>query len=592
MGSKTPPKEPDYTKERAAYAQSEYARRQQQAAKYNTAIQNYNSRLANLNSLGGTLSTGLKGLKLTDDELFGSWDTKINDLQGRFNNLQASRVGSLDMPSWSSVVSSPYGSVEVGIPKLYSRNDNLALQLESGIGSARTALEDLRSRRTAEEKRIDDYNSQLESYYSGVDSGLGGLTIADLDGINTSRRSLSEMLAQVKGFSSAILSDYKPTLAQTWESRITGANSKLDQLMQQRKAEEDRIRNYEMGLNSAYDGFSSRFGALTIADEAGMKALQDEIDARQLEAGRFSSLLDYDLSQELSPLDSLEGKLGGLMAKREQELSRIEQAKEQARMGIGSIQSMLGNADIYNLGTLNQIQSAIDEGQMDLSGFSSVLPFDFGAANADLSTAEGRLQQLMAQREAALAGYVTKAGDLTSRINGLDLTNESGISSGISDAQALLAQLGRFTGNDINDVRTQVENALAAGDTKMKQLVAERGGIENAARALLTSAKTTGYTSGSQLDALAQQLNELTGRQTSYGAYQALDEIDAIAALIASERERIAAEQKAAQEATQTGGRGYGSYYAGQAPWMIGGGRYFPGQLPSSFARQLQAVYM
>lgn len=591
MGAKTPPKEPDYTKENAAYAKSAYADRQAEAEKYNTAVQNYNQRLSNLNGLGGSLTAGLKGLKLTDDELFGSWDTQINDLQNRFNQLQASRVGTLSVPTWSSVVQSPYGAVEVGIPKLMSRNDNLAMQLESALSGARSSLDSLRQRRTAEEKRIDDYNSQLESYYSGVNGGIGNLTIADLAGINSNRSSLNEMLSQVKGFSSEILGDYRPTLANSWESRIGQSQGMLDQLMAQREAEQGRIAAYEGGLNSAYDQFKNRFGSLTIADEAQMKALQNEIDARQLDAGRFSSLLDFDFSQELSPFSDLEGRLSTLRGEREAELARVKGAQDQARYGMNNIRSMLNNADIYNLDTLNSLQSAIDQGQEDISGFSSLLPFDFGTIGSDLDTAEGRLGELMQARQAALSSFSGRAGELTSLINGLDLANESGMNNGLSDVNALLSELSRFSGNDLRDVRSQVEAAQAAGQGRLRALSTERSNIENTARSMLTEGRTTGYTSASQLDALAERLKQLTGRQTSYGATQALDEIDSIASLISSERQRLTDEAAAAAAAVQTGGSGYSSLYAGQAPWMYGS-RYYPGQLPSSFARQLAAVYM
>lgn len=604
MGKKSPDKEPDYTKERAAFAKSELANRQKQADAYNTKVNSYNSTLGNLNSQLSALGDSMRNLTIKDDEKWGGLLSSLSNYEKQFNNLQAGLGSASSKPTFNSMVQSAYGPVEVGLPNLVDQNTTLANTFSSQIGNLRTMLEGLQSKRKAEEERIDSFSSSLASSLSGLGSQISGYKIADKAGIDTAKARLAELRSSLTGFNSSILGEYKPYAVKSYQDQIKAYDAQLSALLAQRAAEEGRIRNYETDLNTGYDALNSRFGALTIADLAGIEQLQRDIDNRQTAAARFSSALNFDLNDELGQYSDLETRLGELRSKREAEALRVKNAEDNARTGIGNIMMQLSNADIYNAGMLNQLGGAIDQGLNDINSFSSVLGANFAPVLGQIDQAKAQLQQLRERRNAALSGYGTKAEQLLAKIGGLDLANESGINSSLAEAQQLAQALGQFTGNDVTSFRDKINAAIAAANGRLGDLSTERNSIEAAARSMLNNARSSQFATVSDIDALAAQLAGISTRQANFNATQATDEIDAITALIAGERNRIKADEAAAlarqqkeQEAYQKFAgfgpqySGFGSYAYNANPWFGGGGRAVSSDLPSSFARQLNVVY-
>lgn len=604
MGKKTPDPEPDYTKERAAFAKSELANRQKQADAYNAKVNSYNSGLGGLNAQLSALGDSMRSLTIKDDEKWGSLLSNLSNYEKQFNGLQAGLGSASSKPTYTSMVQSAYGPVEVGMPNLVDQNTSLAGTFSSQIGSLRSMIEGLQAKRKAEEERIDSFAGNLSSALSGLGSQIGGYKIADKAGIDAARSRLAELSSGISGFNSSILDEYKPQAIKSYQSQIAGYNSQLNALLNARTAEENRIKSYERDLNTGYDALNGRFGALTIADLAGIDQMQRDIDARQAAASRFSSTLGFDLNDELGQYSDLETRLGELRSKRETELQRVKNSETAAQQGIAAILGQLGNADIYNAGMLNQLASAIDQGSNDVNNFSSVLGGNFTKVRGDIDTARAQLQQLRERRSAALSGYGTKADQLIAKLQGLDLANESGLNNGLSEAQLLAQQLGQFTGSDVGTYRDKINAAIAAANGRLGDLSTERGSIESAARSLLNTARSSQYATYSDIDALAAKLAGISDRQANFNATQATDEIDAITALIAGERNRIKtdeaaalARQKEEQAAFQKFNgfgpqyNGFGSYVQSWSPWFGGGGRNVSSDLPSSFARQLNVVY-
>jgi hypothetical protein len=602
MSKKGPDPEPDYTAERAAYGQSTLADRQNQANKYNAAINQYNTGLADLNSKAGSLGDQIRGLSIVDDEQFGTMQSNLRALENQFNATQGGLGEYSSAPDWASTVNSPYGAVDVGKPSLTKKNTQLANGFSSQIGELKSVLTGLQDQRTAEERRIDEALSGFGSSLSGLGNTVGDLGIGDQGGITTSKAELARLQSALQNFNSPIADEYRVDTRTGYGSQLEGYMAQLADVESRRAQEQTRIDEYRAGLNSTFDQLNSGFGGLTIADESGIEALQRQIDAQQLNAGRFSSELNPSFAKTLGLYDDLESRLGGLRSDRMAEQQRIEQAQQQASQGVNNILSQLGSTDIYNGGGLNSLDLAIQQGRNDMSGFSSVLDFDFSQPTAQLQDAEAQLANLRAQRAQSLSQYDTDANALEQQLLGYDLSNETGLRQGLTKAQQMMAEMMRYTGTDVSPYRQQVQETLDIGQNRLNELGAERGNIENAARQLLTGARSREFSSMDALDQLAQELAGISTRQTNYGAVQAQDEIDAITSLISGERNRIRTDEEAAlarqqEEAAafqnQWGSPmgGYGSAMAAFAPWMSAQQRRAASQLPSSFARQLQVMY-
>lgn len=595
MGKYSEPKEKDYSKDKAGFAAQELARRKAEAAKYNASVSNYNTSMNNISKELSTLGNSMSKMTIKDDELWQKQLRQMSALEGRFNGLSAPNAA----PSWGSTVNSPYGAVDVAIPTLASINTQLGGGFSSKLSSLRDLISGLQADRKTEEGRIQSYASELQTKLAGFGSQLDGYTIADLDGLNSTRSGLAELMGAVKAFRSPILSEYQPPIYKNFDNRYATLTGRLNKIFDQRKAEESRISGYESDLNSGYDNLNSMFSGLGIADIRDMESLQKLIDGRQLNASRFSSQLDFDLSDELSSYDDLESRLGGLMSDRKNELSRIEDAQRGAKNGIMSILQQLGGAGIYDLGALNDIGRQLDQGASDISNFKSDLDFDFSDVLGQVGDARSQLAGLMTQRNSEMSRLSGQGTTLLNQINGYDLSDEASLMAALEQAEGLQDQFGQFTGGNNVEAQNQLRDVVTAARGRLNSLGQERSTIEREARQLLNNSRAKGFGSTADVDNLAAQLAALTGRQVNFGADQALDEIDSIASLISSGRDRLTAEAKSAEERAaaerqsflaSSGQGGFGGYVSALAPWLNGGSGYGYG-LPSSFARQLNVVY-
>jgi len=604
MGKKSPPPEPDYTNERAAFATSELARRQTQADAYNKAINSYNADLSSLNSQLNELGSTLSGYSIVDDEHFGGATSKIASLEDRLAGLQSNLGVSAAKPNWTSMVQSAYGPVEVGMPSLVEKNTGLANSFSAKLGELGTMIAGLRDERAAEEKRIDTFSSGLAGTLAGLTSQADQFTISDKGGITSSLGQLADLDSQLTTFSSPILSEYRSGDVGRYQTQIDALQTSLNDILGQRATEEQRIRDFEGTLNANFDVLNDRFGNLTISDLAGIEALQRDIDARQLGATRFSSVLPTTFNDELSAYADLEARLGSLVSERDAELARVATAEQEARSGASSLMAQLASSDIYSGSLLGQIENAINEGRSDIAGFSSALGGDFAGVLGQLDQADAQLAALRAARQDQLSGFGTDASSLMDKIGSADLADESRLRSNLNAAQQLSARLGQYSGTDVLDYRNQIRDAVDAAQGRLDELGTVRSGIEGDARRLLSQARTTDYTSADMLDALAAELSGVSDQQANYGATQAVDEIDAIAAVIANERARLKADEEAAlarqeeEQAAFAGFNGFGRPPTGfsalmtqYAPWFNADLYRSSSALPSSFARQLAVQY-
>lgn len=531
----TPDEEPDYTRERAEFANSAYQDRLRQAQDYNSSVQDYNSQLNNYLGSYNDLLGQVNGLTIRDADRFGNFSSSIGDLQRQVTGASFTR----EAPFFESMVQSPYGAVQVGIPTLTEVNSRAQNTLSSGIEGLSGRLNQLRNERQTEEGRIRDFRSGLLGQLSTINSGVSSAGIGNKSALDALRSQLDAINTQRNTFSSSILDQMYPQGFTQIGAQYDLARGALDDLYSRRAAEQDRINRYDSGLQSAYDSFNDRFGGLSIADEAGLNSLKNAIDAKQLDASRFKSDLSFDFGGELGQIQSLEDRLDRMISERGSELSRIEQAKNSARQATYSLDEQMGNANIYDLSRLDGLRRAIDQGRRDITGFTSKLPFDFGDTLSQFDSADQTLQQLLAQRSSRLGQYQTDLDEILAGVSGAELYDESAFRDAITAAQALGGQVGRFSGRDVLDLGFGIEDAVRSANSRLKELGEYRTGIENRAQAALDAAKAGGFYSLDDFAPHQSALDALMEEMGLYGATAASDELSALEALLGSEHSRL-----------------------------------------------------
>ena len=535
--------EPDYTDELAAWQQSENETRYNQAAEYNQAVDSYNSWLNSYNQKYSGLSRALGGLSIVDDEKFGNIGNAITDLNTRLSGL------TLDVakPTWQSTVQTPYGVVQVDTPSLKSQNTNAYNQLISGLSSAQMKLDELKSSRSSEETRIKDFRTGLLGQLGAVQSGLNSADIGNKSLLDSLSQQLDSINTSRSTFASDILHEVYPSGFTDVTSGYDLARSTLNDLFAKRTAEDNRIKGYQSNLRGKQDSFSSLLGNLTIANETGLNDLKRQIDAAQLDAGRFTSPLSFDFNNDLMGIQSIEDQLDRLIADRTTELGRVKSAEDMARQAASTVEQQLGGLNIYNRSSLDALQRAIDDGQFDLESFTSPLAFNFGDVGGRLQSAEDQLAQLFARRNERLGGYRSQLESLTGQLSGIDLWDEAGINKAIEDIEGLRGNVGRFTGSDVTDLGFSIEDALMGGERKLNELFGFRDDIETRAAAERDAALAASFYDMDDFDPFRSKYDALLAEMEKYGATQANDELAAFKSRLDNERSRLAADLTASQ---------------------------------------------
>lgn len=519
----------------AQYASSESANRQGLAANYNSAVTNYNNQLKDYASQVGGLGGSLSGLSIKDDEKFGDLSKQIANLTQTLgsSNFNTAR------PDFQSTVMSPYGAVQVDAPSLVNVDENLKNNMLSQLREHQNTLSGLQQQRKAEEDRINSFSANLMSRVNEGVSRLGGLTIADKGQLDELRRAYDAINGEISGFSSSILDEVMPSGFTNVNNALSTGRATLNDLFAQRSAEEQRVASYKTGLEGSYDQFNSALGGLTIADLAGIDALQKQIDASQLDASRFSSPLSPDFSQTLYRIQDLENQLGGLRNQRTQEEARIKAAQDQALYTAQDLQTQLGGANYYDRTLIDGMMNTLNTARNRIGGFTSALDFDFADATGRFSQVEGALQDLLTQRQGKLDEITGKASTLAGQVADTPLQNEQDLKKRLAEAQQLMQLLGNYSGSDLMDEREAANAAFTSSQNRLNELFDKRSNLEQTAQGLLGRVNNQSFY---ELANLADPRSELTALQEQvglYGANSAQDELASIMDRLNKEQSRL-----------------------------------------------------
>jgi predicted nucleic acid-binding Zn-ribbon protein len=535
-GGSSPP--PDYTSEKASYAATENQKRKAQADAYNASAKAFSDKLSGTVSQARNLKNSYGGYTIKDYNNFSNAEKEVNSLLGSLSSMNFSDV----RPNYESVVQSPYGAVSVDTPSLmsvdYSDRDAAQSELRSLLGQFNNLRNDYRG----EEDKIRQSGQKLSSGIAGLKSGLSRASIADLNALNEYQRQLDQYKAEVGSFYSPIadITTIDDTYLNQANSEFGGLEASLKDLFSKRTAEEERIKAYEKGILEQADKFNADLGGYTIADEDKINALQKSIDDYQRQAGRFSSLLNFDLTDELGNLQGVEDSLGALTSKREAELKRIKDAQDKYFLTANDIARAARTSSIYDQGYIDDIRENASQLRDEIGRFSSVLPADFARVLSQIDAADSATSSLESRRNAALDRIQSRFDSAIAGAGDIAGYDEAALRDRLYRLGNIDTELSRFAGGRADDIATQIASGVEQIDTRLRDLSTRRSQLEQQAQKLLATVQSASYTTGDQAAAGISEAEKLKSEIDLYNAQQAIDEISSIMERLNAEKSRLA----------------------------------------------------
>ena len=557
MYGSNPPPPPDYTEEKAAIRKETEARYAKDAAKWNSAVDQYNTTLSGYGNSYNDLSRQIGGLSIGsfyDDPNTTENENPYETLRNKLNQTKTGLSGlslNIEKPNFSSTINSEYGPVTItNIPTLRAVQTGKYETLLNGLGESDSTLSSLYKDRKAEEQRIKSFSSGLLGGLAPLSTSAKNLTIADISRVGDIESQLANARAQRQGFSSDILGQVMPNGFADFDTQATSLADALSGIRSQRSAEEKRIKDYEAGLFSQADALTGRLGGLGIGDIDQLNAIQEELNTAMSGAGRFSSLLGYDLSQELGSagLGGAQTRLNKLLNERSAEEQRINTATADFKSRARGLESLAGGLSQYNLSNLQDTQREIEDLRAEITGFKSKLPFDFSSTSmADLGDAEAALTSLLGKRTAALADIQGRATDPLAGIGDIALSDEAALTQRRTDINKLMNELAMYSGGT-DDLKAALTGGVTSVDTRLGELKTKRATLETEAKALLERLNNATYYNSAGLTDDQAAVEQMRDQIKLYNAQQALDELTALEGRIGGERSRLSADEGAAAE--------------------------------------------
>lgn len=548
---------------------AETARRQALADAYNAAVNNYNTSASSIFNDATSFANTLAGYNIASIKDRSEYAT-LSDLANKYANLTFTDT----MPTFTNTfgINNDVGIWNEAIdfmPTLASLDSSFSSKIGSALSTANTTLDKLYSDRATEETRITDWQNVFGNDLNRALTSANSINFADLVGMNAGRTAQSTLTDRIDAFTSLL----NPDLS-LFRTGLTDLDTRLDTLFSDRAKEEKRIGDFRSGISKSLSPLVSSIGGLTIRDYDQIVGGQDTLNNLSSQIGAFSSILNPSFATENKTITDSQGKLGTLMTQRTNELDRINKAQSDYFGRALGLSDRATNADIYSKSALDSINTDIGKLDKDISGFSSLLDFDFKDSKAAASEAGRRISELFSQRGTELGNITSSAGTYTSGLNDVPLYEEDEFNDRKRGISEQINQLNSFTGDDLDPYKTKVQSAYDSILARLKDLYNYRGGIETDSRSLLEELnKTSFYNSKDVQDAMAETGRYGTLRKNAdlYRATQADDELNSIENRYNKELARTLLDEKTRAELAAKEAASFKGRFAKETPLYVKG---------------------
>lgn len=466
-----------------------------------------------------------------------------------------SSLDALDVQQAPTLTNDIAGSENIllldNLPKLKDLKTNLYEGTRSDLSGGLAALTRLRGEWENEANKVKAFNQGAASNIAQLSSMAGQLGIGDEAMMNQLNADINSELARIGSFSSPLLG----TIGSVDTSGLNSALGTIADLRSQRAAEQNRIDQFETGLQTNADNFYDQYKDLTINDQSDLEGLLANLEEGMRSASRFSSELPFDLSQEGSEYQTLYSGVQGLLNERQNEQARWDAFQSGLSNQARDLERAMENSGINVYQNIDSYDNMIGDMQSDLSGYNTDLNVDRSNLDPVMSELQTALEDLKARRAAAIDPLEEQLSGFAGRISGLDLADVEGRKAVRTDLNSLIGELGTYSGGRVPGLLEQTGTHMSALDDLVSQLSDKRSGIETSGQALLDQLMEGSYTSQDAVDTAMGQYDDLMSQIDQYDATGASDEAASILDFLNGQTNRLQQEEQnriAAQERDQS----------------------------------------
>ena len=501
---------------------------------YNTAVEDLNTKFADFSDqLGNLDNIG----DLTYVDYYGDTVGDVQDDLSGLNDLLA-EIEAIDTPDMPDFTGDFTGDL-ADLPDFGALKDTITGLIESGEGLA--------DERAEKEKAYNALADSLGLDLDQLDRNLGRLGITDTRALADLEDDFYRLTGEAE-----LIAKNDPLYDQLgFNINDRGIANEISSINAARAAEEQRISNFAKDLLRDYGLYGDELEGLNITNLDELNALATKIDNRVRDARYFDSDLGFNFSREIDDLKALGVDVDNLLRDREDEFDRISKAEADALATARMLDRAGDITGIYDLADINDLQAAIDQANAGITGFSSLLPFDFSATADPLAAAQSDVTDLLTARGSALDLIENPITGLTDDLAGLELYDERGMRDIDNRLSNLGIDLTSYTGGRVTGIQNKINLAMGAVDDRIRELENYRNDIETQAQALQEEFDNMSFYTLDDLTDPEARLEAQKKEADLYNALQALDEITATTTRLAEERARL--EQDAANVAAREG---------------------------------------
>jgi len=343
-------------------------------------------------------------------------------------------------------------------------------------------------------QRADQWNADVSAFNSMVSQGgdlynnatgfadtVGGLTIADLwddpgtdenenpfGNLRLEGRTLSDELAflapsnmssgpdfidSVAGqFGMATVNSfptyetYDTTPYNMLRSRVGTSLSDLEDLRDQRMAEERRVTDWRNNFGAQLAGLDTRFGQLGIENLSGINQLETDLSSLNAGLGAFSSPIMEQLGgfdQFGGRIEGLNSQIAGLRSERQAELDRVRAFEEGLLGQADTMYDALDDLTIADVDDINTYRGQLEDALRSANRFQSPVGYDLSQEMNELMSLDSRFGNLLMDR----AREQDRIGNARQNFSSALLGLESGLGGASIYSKAALDGYGEQLAN-------------------------------------------------------------------------------------------------------------------------------------------------
>ena len=338
-------------------------------------------------------------------------------------------------------------------------------QFDAQYAGINEGLSDLRGQRQAEMDRIAQYEQGLLSDADAYRNTLGGLTIADEQGITDLIDQIEDRNRQAGRFSSELGFDFNQETGEL-NDLLADAN----RLQRDRTSELGRIDQAQRDYLNAARAVEDAAESGSIYSASGIDAIEDALRDARTDMSSFSSALPFDFSGATGSLTDADVALADLRGRRETALDDLLSQIEGVAGNVGGLEA-------YDEAGLRDLQSQLTSAGSELGRFSGGRVDDI---SGQLQAARGQIDTRLQELSDARGALETRAQDLLEQINNAQYFGVDDLGQNQGDFDALQAEIELYNAQQALDEITSAENRLNSERQRLErdaEAVAERDRI-------------------------------------------------------------------------------------------------------------------